>query len=177
MDAGLDRISISVDGTDPVAFERERKGANFECIVRNIDLLINLRSKKGCNHPKVRIQTVKFTDLDLEAYKNYWSPRCDEVAAVDFKDVTDRDTEIVRTDWACPQLWQRMTIEWDGKIMPCNNDDFGLLSPGNVKERSICSCWHDPIVKKARELHHQGLSHQVDACRVCPWRTTQILKL
>lgn len=177
MDAGLDRISVSVEGTDPVAFERERVGAKFDRILRNVERLRELRSKKGYSHPRVRVQTVRLPNLDMNAYVSFWSSRCDEVAAVDYKDVTDRMEEIVKTDWACPQLWQPMTIEWDGAIMPCNNDDFRRLSPGNVKDGSVHSSWHDPIVKKARALHRQGRSHQVDACRGCPWRTTQILKL
>jgi len=177
MDAGLDRISISVEGTDSVAFERERVGAKFSSILRNIERLIELRSKKRYGHPKVRVQTVRLPNLDMDAYVSFWSSRCDEVAAIDYKDVCQRNSDIVRPDWACPQLWQRMTIEWNGTIMPCNNDDFRLLSPGNVLNRSVLSCWHDPIVEEARALHQKGRSNFVAACRGCPWRTTQILKL
>jgi hypothetical protein len=32
-------------------------------------------------------------------------------------------------------------------------------------------------VRRARELHQQGLSHEVAACDGCPWRTAQINKL
>jgi len=99
------------------------------------------------------------------------------VAMIDYKDVNVRNKEILKNDWACPQLWQRMTIEWDGAIMPCNNDDFRLLSPGNVKDKNIDFCWHAPIVQKARDLHRQGSSHLVSACKGCPWRTAQISKL
>lgn len=177
MDAGLDRISISMDGTDPVAFERERKGAKYDRILRNIETIMELKSKRGYSHPRVRVQSVRFPDLDVDVYTNFWKSRCDEVAMIDYKDVNIRNEEIIKEGWACPQLWQRMTIEWDGTIMPCNNDDFRLLSPGNIKDKSISSCWHAPIVDRARDLHHQGFSHLVNACKGCPWRTTQILKL
>jgi len=177
MDAGLDRISVSMDGTDPSAFERERKGAKYDRILKNIEQLIELRQKKGFDRPKVRVQTVRFPDLDMDQYRDFWSRRCDEVAAVDFKDAGSRRRDLVKDDWACPQLWQRMTIEWSGRIMPCNNDDFGRLSPGNVKEKSIQACWTDPVVEEARSLHRQGLSHRLEACSGCPWRTTQISKL
>jgi radical SAM protein with 4Fe4S-binding SPASM domain len=176
IDAGLDRISISVDGTDPEAFERQRRGAKYDHILKNIEKLINLRSYKESAGPKVRVQTVRLPNLDMKEYAQFWSSRCDEVAAIDYKEVKDRNFDIVKDDWACPQLWQRMTIEWNGTIMPCNNDDFRALSPGNIMNKTVFSCWHDPVVQNTRELHRLGKSHLVTACRGCPWRTTQILK-
>ena len=177
IDAGLTRISVSIEGTDAAVFERERKGAKLETIVRNVDRLINIRDRGGYLYPKVRIQTVLFPDLDVTAYRDHWASHCDEVAAVDYKDVSVRRTCYIRRDWACPQLWQRMTIEWDGTVMPCNNDDTRSLSPGNVKTKTVMNCWHDPLVKRARELHEKGLSHTLEACDGCPWRTAQIEKI
>ncbi|MFA5112380.1 MAG: radical SAM protein [Desulfobaccales bacterium] len=174
MDAGLDRISVSVEGTDPVAFERERRGAKFHRILENLDQLISLRTQKGCTKPRVRVQTVKFPGLDLEEYSRFWSAHADEVAAIDYKDSTHRVKDLVNPHWACPQLWQRLTIEWTGAVMPCNNDDYRLLCMGNARDRSIASCWHDPLVEQARTLHRRGLSQQVEACNGCPWRTAQI---
>lgn len=176
IDAGLHRISVSVDGADPSAFEKERIGAKFDVIQKNIGTLIELRKKRGVNYPKVRVQTVHFPGLDLNAYRSYWESRCDEVAAVDYKDETSRVEGIIY-DWACPQLWQRMTIEWDGTILPCNNDDFRLLSTGNAKEKTVYECWHDKKARDARDLHQKGESHKVKACDGCPWRTAQIRKL
>lgn len=177
MEAGLDRISVSVEGTDPVAFERERRGAKFGRILKNIDALMALKAKSGCSHPGVRVQTVKFPGLDLEAYRSFWLSHVDEVAAVDYKDSQDRRQDLICRDWACPQLWQRMTIEWSGAIMPCNNDDYRRLCVGNVKDRAIEACWHDPVVQRARELHQSGQSHRLAACNGCPWRTAQIQKI
>lgn len=174
--AGLTRISVSVEGIDPLQFEKERIGASFETIHRNIATLIELRERAGSEHPKVRVQTVRFPDLDLQAYTGYWSAYCDEVAAVDYKDESCRNKTLDPV-WGCPQLWQRMTIEWDGTVFPCNNDDPRRLSPGNANTRSIRDCWHDSTVQKIRDLHRQGASHLVDDCNGCPWRTAQIRKL
>ena len=54
--ARLNRISISVEGTDPVAFERERVGARFEKIKENVGRLKRLREEAGTEFPKIRIQ-------------------------------------------------------------------------------------------------------------------------
>jgi len=176
IDAGLNRISISIEGVDAESFEQKRIGAKFDVIKKNIELLLNLRSKKNVNYPKIRIQTLHASGFDLEQYGKYWAKFCDEVAAVDYKDESKRENGLVY-DWACPQLWQRMTIEWDGTILPCNNDDLRLLSPGNAKDKTIHGCWHDARINKIRQLHKQGLSHEIEDCNGCPWRTAQINKL
>lgn len=176
IEAGLDRISISIEGVDPRAFERERIGARFEVILKNIDSLLELRKKQMVSHPRVRIQTIFTSGFDPNEYREFWSAHSDEVAAVDYKDESHRKQGI-EYDWACPQLWQRMTIEWNGAIMPCNNDDLYLLAVGNVKEKTVYECWHDQRVENVRNLHRRGQSHKVAACDGCPWRTTQIGKL
>jgi len=175
-DAGLHRISISVEGTDPIAFEKQRIGASFATIFQNIESLRELRIKRGVNHPKIRVQTVLFPNLDIEQYRTYWEQYCDEVAAIDFKDESCRVTGIEQ-DWGCPQLWQRMTVEWDGTVFPCNNDDLRNLSVGNAWNRSIGECWHDQRVEKIRQLHRSGKSHKVSDCDGCPWRSAQLNKI
>lgn len=175
-DAGLDRISISVEGTDPEIFERERRGASFSRIQNNIENFIRIRDSLNSPYPKVRVQTVGLKHINLDDYVSYWSPRCDEVAVIDFKEGSERVSGLVAEDWACPQLWQRMTIECNGAVIPCNNDDYRLLSPGNANQMSIEDCWHSEFVEQARVLHRRGKSHELQACNGCPWRSTQVLK-
>lgn len=175
IDAGLDRISISVDGTDPVTFERERVGANYAVIIANIECLMNLKRKQNIDFPRVRVQTVQLPAVDLIEYKNYWMGRCDEAAVIDYKDSCSRNETMV-SNWACPQLWQRMTIEWDGTIFACNNDDLRTLSVGNISNKSVFECWHDDFIKNVRRLHKEGKSHLVKDCNGCCWRTAQLAK-
>lgn len=176
IDAGLDRISVSMEGIDPIAFERERVGARFDTIKHNLECLVNMRNRNGVKHPKIRIQTVNLPGIDLDEYACYWSPYSDETAVIDYKEAKERCNSIVDQQWACPQLWQRMTIEWNGIVMPCNNDDYRYLSPGNVNDKSVSECWLSPLVQQARSLHMEGRSHELQSCNGCPWRTTQIMK-
>ena len=173
--AHLDRISISIDGTNSEEYEAVRIGAKLSTVLNNIQILKNLREEYNVTYPKIRIQTVKLPGIDLDKYVNTWKGYADEVAAIDFKDESCRNTEL-RGDWACPQLWQRMTIEWNGEIFGCNNDDLRGIYLGNVNERLIYSCWHDEKLMKIRELHMKGQSHEVNDCNGCPWRTAQISK-
>ncbi len=175
IEAQLDRISVSIDGTTAPEYEGVRLGARFDTLVNNIETLINLKKEYNVSFPKVRIQTVKFPTTDADAYRKKWQPYADEIAMVDYKDESVRNKNL-QGSWACPQLWQRMTIEWDGTVLGCNNDDPRNICLGNANERSIRNCWHDERLMQIRKLHMNGQSHDVDDCNGCPWRTAQFGK-
>lgn len=175
IEAGLDRISISMDGVDKVSYEEVRVGSDFDTVVRNIETLIKVRDEMRSSIPKVRIQTVKLPGINADDYVNKWRSFADEVAMLEYTDESKRENGI-KADWACPQLWQRLTIEWDGSVFACNNDSLRGLYLGNAKDRSIYDCWHDEKLMEIREKHKQGRSHEVNACDGCPWRTAQIRK-
>lgn len=175
IESGLDRISISLDGIEKDSYEAVRVGANFNTVVKNIETLLRVRDEMRSSIPKVRIQTVKLPGIDADAYVKRWKPYADEVAMLEYTDETKRENGI-KAKWACPQIWQRLTIEWDGSVFACNNDSLRGLYLGNAKERSIYDCWHDERLTEVRELHMKGLSHEVKACDGCPWRTAQIRK-
>lgn len=173
IDSGLDRISFSIDGADKQSYESVRIGADYDVVVRNIETLLKIRDGMGSPFPKIRIQTVKLPGIDSEAYVSKWKPYADEVAMLEYTDESKREKGI-DVKWACPQLWQRLTIEWDGSVFACNNDSTRGLYLGNAAERSIYDCWHDEKLMNIRELHKQGRSCDVEACDGCPWRTAQI---
>ncbi len=175
IEAHLDRISFSIDGTNAEEYEKVRVGAKFDIVISNIRKLRKLREEYGVTYPKIRIQTVKLPELDLDRYLSVWKEYADEVAALEYTDESVRIRGL-EANWACPQLWQRMTIEWDGSVFGCNNDDLRGIYLGNVATRSIRDCWHDEKLMQIRKLHMQGKAQEVYDCDGCPWRTAQIRK-
>lgn len=173
--AHLDRISFSIDGTNAKEYENVRVGAKFDVVVANIKRLRELRDEYHVSYPKIRIQTVKLPGVDLDKYVDTWKEYADEVAALEYTDESKR-VQGLEGSWACPQLWQRMTIEWDGSVFGCNNDDLRGIYLGNVKERTIFDCWHDDKLMQIRRLHMEGKGHEIEDCNGCPWRTAQMMK-
>lgn len=176
IDVGLDRISISIEGTDPEYYERERRGARFDTVRRNVERLKELRERLGRKFPRIRIQTVALLGLDLAEYARVWAPFCDETASVDYRDVSAPEVVLVDHEWACPNIWQRMAITWDGRIMVCNFNDTEAMQCGQAPGDSVRASWHSELARNTRALHQQGLSHTVKACRACAWRSTEIHK-
>ena len=173
LDAGLDRISISVDGLGE-DYNRYRSGGNFWALTETVERFFNLRNVFGYK-TKIRIQTVDlgFSLEYLERYARYWSLWCDEVGVVKFKDMVNRKYG-VKDSWICPQPWQRMSVLWDGSILPCNHDDRQYARLGTFPEMSLKKAWHGPGMRLIREAYRRGQGHFIGACDGCFLRTSEI---
>ena len=183
IDAGLDRISISIEGFQKETYEKYRAGAKFELLYDNVSRLIATRNRMGKLFPQIRIQTVLFDELkpDFNTYVDFWKKYADEVSYLDAR----KETKCLKAshkiaDWACPFLWQRMTILWDGTILPClmhGIRDFSPMVLGNAADCSIKDLWNGEREKQLRDLHKKGLSHKIHACRQCSYRAMEIEKI
>jgi radical SAM protein with 4Fe4S-binding SPASM domain len=177
--AGLDRISISFEGIEAEVYEKYRVGASFEKVLRNIKEFVKLRDEMNVEKPLVRIQTVALPELrpGLDEYKEFWEKIVDEVAFIDFKDYSHIQRDLIY-NWACPYLWQRMMVSWDGTISVCQFDYLNSCKLGNINNGdTIRSAWKGKTMEDIRELHKKGRSHEVGVCNGCSFRTTEILKL
>ena len=178
IDSGLDRLSISFEGYTKSVYEKYRIGANYEKVLSNIENIQSLKRKLGVEYPKVRIQTVMLPELEetFDEYKKFWAERVDEVGFLDYKEMKIKKRNI-KYPWACPQIWQRMAIWWNGTILPCNHDDDGLLVLGNVRTSTIKEVWNSNKLNNIREMHKKGNAHEIQACDGCYLRDSEILKL
>lgn len=83
-------------------------------------------------------------------------------------DYLGKDEDIVYVDeFACPQIYQRLVIGSDGKVMLCANDEDGNYLLGDINLQSVYEIWHGERINKIRELHSLGKFKDVDVCRKC----------
>ena len=182
LDAGLFRISISVEGTTKEVYEKHRRGSNFEEVLNNIKNLRKIRDDRKLLFPQIRVQTVLLDELkeSFPDYVKFWGAFADEVSYLDARsESSDSNYRPKQANWACPFLWQRMTILWDGTILPCLAHGIKDVSPlvlGNAGEESIKKAWDSEVCKRLRELHKSGESHRMKACVECSYRTMEIDK-
>jgi len=174
LDAGLDRISFSVDGHSKETYEGNRVGANYDKVVEKI---AEFRAICAVWHykTKIRIQTVDLPGIDLQKYYGTFWPLADEVSYIDYKSMHSRVYNLI-SDWSCPQLWQRLSILWDGTILPCNHDDRLKAKLGTFPEMSISDAWFSETMINMRMGHSYGYAHRIEACDGCFLRTAEVIK-
>lgn len=183
LDAGLFRISISIEGTNKEVYGKYRVGAQFERVLNNIKNLRRLRDRKNSNFPRIRIQTILPDELkeSFPSFVQFWQDIADEVSYLDVRKETPNDKyDIEIAEWACSFLWQRIVILWDGTLLPClmhGVSDFSLMSLGNVKEASIRQAWKSKVFSNYRMLHRSGQAHKLQSCNQCSYRAMELEKL
>lgn len=183
IDAGLDRISVSFESITKEAYETYRVGAKYEKVIENVRRLREIRDAAGLGHPQIRLQTVMLPELRplFGQYVEFWRPWADEVAYLDARREGPQDDHRgLEADWACPFLWQRMTILWDGTVLPCLMHgvmDFSLLALGTVQDHGVKALWQSERVARYRRLHREGRAHELEACDRCSFRGMELEKM
>jgi radical SAM protein with 4Fe4S-binding SPASM domain len=180
IEAGLDRISVSFEGFTQEVYEKYRVGARFNVVVENLARLRQIREEMGSARPLIRVQTVMVPELQghEEEYVRFWKGRADEVACLDMKNEEGNpDHRGIVHDWACPQLFQRLAITWDGTIIPCVHDIYEWMAFGKVGEVLLKDAWVSSEEVRYRKLHRTGRAHEIPACDRCPLRENEIRKL
>jgi len=181
--SGLDRLIVSFEGYTKDVYERHRVGADFDKVVLNIRNFVKIKNRYRSRKVILRLQTVdvKDEDFSLEGYKAFWKDIADEITCIDLRDEISDHSLIQDSKWACPYLWRRLCVTWNGDILTCPfmNKEIEMYKWkgfGNIAERSIKDVWNCSDMIKLRDTHLMGRSHTVEPCKWCSYRSEEIMK-
>ena len=115
IEAGLDRVIVSIDGATKETYESIRIGATYERLMNNVRMFYELRTQLGRQRPFIRVQMVRMRDNESEVqqFLEMWKVIADDIA---IKEVTDRGQgghfhvgdQVAVGRRRCNQPWQRM---------------------------------------------------------------------
>lgn len=174
IEAGLDRIKFSIDGATPGVYEKIR-GVKYSRVVNNVKDIVRIRDKKGKIRPIVHVQMVYMQDNKDEVvkYVQLWQDIVNRIGFSRYRS-TERTLEDKRrvesTPTAtvpCCQLWQRLSLTFDGQILMCCGDHKALNPLGHISESSLKEIWHSDLLEKYRKLHLEDSSGEIAACSIC----------
>ncbi|RLI78454.1 radical SAM protein, partial [Archaeoglobales archaeon] len=72
----------------------------------------------------------------------------------------------------CTFPWYALTILWDGSVVLCPQDFYGILEIGNIKENSLFEIWNNEKMKKIRAKMSRRDYKDLKPCNNCDriWR-------
>tara|TARA_B100000787_G_scaffold160969_1_gene140399 strand:- start:1276 stop:2472 length:1197 start_codon:yes stop_codon:yes gene_type:complete len=170
LSSDLQQLVLSIDEKDKENYEKIRVNAKFEVIMKNLEMLKNIRER---NYKKsklrIRISGVKVnTSQNVEVHNEFYKEFADEVALINYAPwesaYDDPENEI---EEACSELYRMMYVWHDGKVNPCDFDYKSLLSKWNVKDDSIKSIWNSDYYNGMRELHMTKQRNKLEPCKRC----------
>jgi MoaA/NifB/PqqE/SkfB family radical SAM enzyme len=185
LDAEIDRVVFSFEGSSQELHEKVRRRSNFNKTMRNILYFLKRNCEKG-GKTFVCMSMVKtsYTESDVENYQNYFgalpvdavfinpllnlsggSPLGHEV---DQDRISPDPTKRLRV---CRMPWVDMAINWDGTISACIIDYNESHVLGDANVQSLTEIWNGPGYRKFRDCHLSGdftwIEDQGPLCASC----------
>lgn len=171
LDAGLDWLTISVDGVGE-EYNKIRAPAKFDDLIIKLKKFKEIKKRKKSSKPVIKVQTIwpSIKD-DPDKYFSTFRPLVDQVTCnqlVDYLDQDNPDQISHAPKFDCHVLYQRLTIGADGKILLCYNDEFDNHVIGHIDKDSIYNVWHGEKMQEARKIHKKNKGVETyHACSKC----------
>ncbi len=170
VNAKLDYLIISLDGTSQEIYEIYRREGNYAKVLEGIQNLLQARGKK--RHPIIELQFIVFKHNEHQVQefialaKKLGIDRISVKSAqiyYDFEAWLPEKSPLKRykkqeNTWKlknevpnrCWKMWHSCEITWDGKVLPCCFDKNADFVMGNLREEALQTIWENPRYFKMR---------------------------
>ena len=180
LDAGLDKINISVDGMNRDQY-KEFTGFDFDfdAFVENVKWLY---ANKGQCEVVVKIPGDLISESQRQEFLDTFGDYCDRIFIENFAPCwPEFDVEahtgikitqgiyqqpIKPTD-TCPYIFYSMSVNADGLISSCFLDWGRKLIIGDANEQTLKSIWHGNRMNALRRQHLEGKRLANPVCSQC----------
>ena len=180
--AGVDSITISIDGLDD-EYDRIRAPLNTDFILNVLNTIVALKKEMGVTKPLIKVQGIwPAIRKDPQKYYSTLYPLTDLVAfnpLIDYLDQDDLSEVVYEQGFRCPQLYQRLFVASDGKVMMCNSDEYGAHPVGDAMNETIQEIWCGSLLNSYRNIHKMSDGFKsIDICAKCFYpRATEISEI
>ncbi|KZD12199.1 radical SAM protein [Oceanibaculum pacificum] len=180
LEAGLDKINISVDGMNPEQYKKFTGFKfDFEKFVENVKWLY---ANKGNCEIVVKIPGELISEAQRQEFYDTFGDHCDRIfienfapcwpefdveAHTGFKITQGIYQQPVQPTDTCPYIFYSISVNADGLVSSCFLDWGRKLVVGDVRQQSLKSIWHSDSLNALRQLHLEGKRRQHPVCGSC----------
>lgn len=189
---GIDSIKFSFQGVTAEDYYRLRRKKDFDVLLDRIAMLYQKRGE--AEKPFITIGTSILTETkeQVDLFKKRCEQICDNVEigvttlqytdpsiAPDeqtrklFESIKDEQKKYLRRYKCCHQVFDVITIHWNGNVSACCSDIDDEMVLGNLAETTLLECWRSDKEKRYREIlaaaGYDKLLHCKDCYDVYGW--------
>jgi radical SAM protein with 4Fe4S-binding SPASM domain len=189
--SGLDRLIISVDGTDQKTYAQYRKGGSLKKITEGTQYIKELKIKSGASKPEVIFQFLVFrhNENQINEVKMFGKKHGADKVWIKMAQVTDMDhgrniipenpkyTRYKINDEGaltikgklknrCKRLWRTTVVTTDGIVVPCCFDKNAAYVMGDLNENDLTRIWKNQKYDDFRRVILKERK-SIDICNNC----------
>lgn len=187
--AGLDRIIVSLDGSDEETYLQYRKNGDFNQVIEGIKRLSDFKKKNGLSHPFIELQFLihRKNQSQTEDIKKLGKKLGVQKISIKTFQIIDTENAI---EWipekksrytldgnrgirlkkklknSCWRMWSSCVFTWDGKLIPCCFDKNASYAFGNIQHENVLEIWESPKYNAFRQKILNTRS-EIDICNNC----------
>ncbi len=188
VESGLDKLIVSLDGTDQATYSSYRINGNYAAVIEGIgnvyyenkkagfplkleiQFLVNKRNENQIESARRLAREMKgsfrlksMQVINEEAFET-WLPSAGRYSR--YKKKNGRYLIKNSLPNRCARLWLNPVITWDGKVVPCCFDKDAEYIMGDLSEESFRDIWSSPKYRIFRRSVLSG-RYMNDICRNC----------
>lgn len=183
IDAGLDRLNISLEGMDSEQYRQHAKvDVNFADIVASIRWLYEHR--RNCEIT-IKAPEDYLSEAQKQAFFDTFGNYCDRIFLERLSPIWpefDMETRVVSfvpptgngqygqkiaAKQVCTYIFYAMAINADGTVSACCPDWGQKLVVGDLRTMTLKEIWNSPAMHALRLQHLQGHRQDNEVCRNC----------
>jgi len=169
-----DYIVFSVLAFSKECHEKIMRGVKHDRVKKNILEFLELRKQQKVNGPIIEVIFYPMSENQGEEaqFDNYWRGIVDHVhpgrqISKSFAEYKTNGTPYPIRKQTCKNLWERMTVYWNGDVTICIQDFDGDHVLGNLREKSIKEIWNGEKLLSIKKLHNENNFENLALCSKC----------
>ena len=170
VDLKVDSIIFSFQGATKDEYQLMRDNKRYDELVKNIKKLIKIRGKKSKPYIKITSTMLDDTPEDIEKFMKLWEGIVDEVRigkTIPFWN-PKRLIKLYGAKYRpCSEVYQKTSVDWDGKISACCGDYDNLLTIGEIQNTTLKEAWNGEKLNAIRTLLDNNMHRCLTKCSTC----------
>jgi radical SAM protein with 4Fe4S-binding SPASM domain len=172
LEAGVDIVRFSIDGLSRETYEPSRVGVDYDGVYARVPRFLEIWREEGYEakgvFTEVRMIEIPENRHEIEAYKAFWGPRCNDVVV----------TQLYQWPWTgqtaadvvakpCLKILDELFFYANGNATICCWDVHERAVVGNVHEQTVAEIWNSYAARHLRALLDDGRRDLIHLCSRC----------
>ncbi len=186
VDLELDSLIFSFQGATKKEYQIMRNNSFYDKLKTNITQMIKIRDDRDKPYIHISCTVTDEPKSQIEEFVKYWGSLVDSVgigktnlSRLSFeqikkfevigklKELRKRET-IKKVYRPCTEVYQKLSVNWDGTVSACCGDFDNLLLVGDLKKETLFQIWNESEELKAiRLLLNKKRFRTLTLCRTC----------
>lgn len=187
IDLHMDSVKFSFQGVDRISYKEMRNKDAFDELVEKIKIFSLLRGDKDYPYLHVSTTTTYESDEQIEIFKNRLNEYVDCISVgktnlayinAEYSSLNNEERELLRRlknsetlthkhKAVCPEVFDKLSINWDGTVSACCSDYDNYMLCGDVKMQSLYEIWHSKKMETYRKMILNEQYDRLFLCKTC----------